>query len=471
MDGLECSEVNISKLEFSRRIDAEYYRKSLLEFENRIILSNHTSLCEVAGFLIGPFGSAYDTSNYTTLSNYRYVRGQDVKPFILKDDEPRFIERCDFERLSKYSLKEQDIMVSVVGTLGNACLVRSKDLPAIFSCKSTVIRTKKLNPYFLIAYLNSKYGSQLLLRKERGAIQKGLNLDDLKSLIVPVFSDILQSAVQKSICNAYNMLDNSKLAYSQAEQILLDELGMADFKPSIEKVEIKNFSDSFGLSGRLDAEFYQPFYDKYENTIKKSGYELAEDICSDINYGTVPTSPYTEDGSGVPYIKGMNIKNALVDDSNLDRIVNTINLPSKYYTKRGDIIISQMGTVADCGVVTEEQENWVFASFTIRLRLKKNVEYNPYFIGLYIQLLAKPYYFYRYIAQASVRQNTDLPTVRKMIIPKLSIEKQNLIATKIQESFSLQKKSKELLERATQAVEMAIEKDEQIALDWLASQE
>ena len=50
--------------------------------------------------------------------------------------------------MSKYALKVDDILVSVVGTLGNACIVRKKDISAIFSCKSKVIRTNAVNPYF-----------------------------------------------------------------------------------------------------------------------------------------------------------------------------------------------------------------------------------------------------------------------------------------------------------------------------------
>ena len=60
--------------------------------------------------------------------------------------------------------------------------------------------------------------------------------------------------------------------------------------------------------------------------------------------------------------------------------------------------------------------------------------------------------------------------MRKLFILKLSIEKQNLISSKIQESFSLREKSKRLIEMAKQAVEMAIETDERIALDWIESQ-
>ena len=67
-----------------------------------------------------------------------------------------------------------------------------------------------------------------------------------------------------------------------------------------------------------------------------------KDICSLINYGTVPTSPYTDDGTGTPYIKGMNLKNLTIETTELDRITNTQDLSPKYYTQKGDIVISQM---------------------------------------------------------------------------------------------------------------------------------
>lgn len=171
-----------------------------------------------------------------------------------------------------------------------------------------------------------------------------------------------------------------------------------------------------------------------------------------------------EDGSGIPYIKGMNVKNVEVQEDNLDRIVNTDELPEKFYTKKGDIIISQMATVADCGVVEDAQENWLFASFTIRLRLKDFKAYNPYFIGIYIQKLAKKYSFNRYIAQANVRQNTDLPTVKNMFIPIVNIKIQNEIADKIKESKEKKRKSIMFLKRAVDFVEMAIEYGEETAL-------
>ncbi|MCM1063187.1 MAG: restriction endonuclease subunit S [Eubacterium sp.] len=464
MDGLEVQEVLYSELEFSGRIDAEYYQKAYLVYEEAIHKCKNDRLFHLADFLIGPFGSAYDTSHYTDVPDFRYVRGQDVKPFVLKNTEARYVTEEDFNRLSRYALKAEDILISVVGTLGNACIVREKDIPAIFSCKSTVVRTKAVNPYFLIAYLNSKYGKNLLLRKERGVIQKGLNLDDLKMLDIPLFSNEFQNVCERLISEAWKLMDLSIDVYHEAEQLLINILGLENFNPQIEGYTIKSFKNSFGDTGRLDAEFYQSYYDEFEKKVKEKGFVIANEICSLINYGTVPTSPYTEDGLGIPYIKGMNLKNVEVQESNLDRITNTDGLSEKFYTKAGDIIISQMGTVADCGVVEETQEDWLFASFTIRLRLKNFKKFNPYFIGLYIQKLAKQYYFHRYIAQASVRQNTDLPTVNNLFIPTVDINIQNQIADKIKESKRKERASVILLKKAIDFVEVAIEQGESVAL-------
>ena len=60
MDGLECSEIKKSELEFSGRTDAEYYQKKFLQYQNIIEAHNILPLSKVADFLIGPFGSAYD---------------------------------------------------------------------------------------------------------------------------------------------------------------------------------------------------------------------------------------------------------------------------------------------------------------------------------------------------------------------------------------------------------------------------
>ena len=57
----------------------------------------------------------------------------------------------------------------------------------------------------------------------------------------------------------------------------------------------------------------------------------------------------------------------------------------------------------------------------------------------------------------------------KIAVPKIEAEKQTEIEQKVHESFNLRKRAKDLLEYAKRAVEIAIEQDEQAAIDWLES--
>lgn len=321
---------------------------------------------------------------------------------------------------------------------------------------------------YIAVYLKTKYGFNQIDKFKRGAVQMGYLLEDMSQIIVPIFSSDFQNKIKGLILEMYRLVSESKEMYENAKEKLIEILGLSDFKAEDKMYNIKSFSDSFGKTGRLDAEYYQPYYDEFEDVVKKNGFVLASDICEMINYGTVPTSLYTEDGTGIPYIKGMNVKNTEVDNEDLDRIINTESLPNKFFTKQGDIIISQMGTVADCGVVDETQEGWLFASFTIRLRLKKNAGFNPHFVGLYIQELAKKYYFYKNIAQASVRQNTDLPTVNNLYIPKICTDTQNEIANMLIKCKYLKQESKDKLNNSIRAVEIAVESGEKAALNFLA---
>jgi hypothetical protein len=63
-------------------------------------------------------------------------------------------------------------------------------------------------------------------------------------------------------------LGESKTKYVEAETLLLETLGLLDFSPSTEKINIKSFKDSFAATGRLDAEHYQPKYEQIEEKIK-----------------------------------------------------------------------------------------------------------------------------------------------------------------------------------------------------------
>jgi len=149
------SEVSTCEITNYRRIDGEFFHPNYIKAESTILQNEITKpLGQLGRFIIGPFGSAFHVSNYDNTSRYRYVRGKDVKPFTLLNDDNVYIPEKNYRRLVKYALQKDDLLISVVGTLGNVAIV-PEGVQGIFSCKSTVFRNAKIDPCFLLAYFNS----------------------------------------------------------------------------------------------------------------------------------------------------------------------------------------------------------------------------------------------------------------------------------------------------------------------------
>jgi restriction endonuclease S subunit len=435
-------------------LDAEYYKKEYLLNDKITAKYKAEKLKDLISKIdVGFVGTMV---KYYTDKGIPLLQTKNINNFFVNDNERIQITKDFHNLLKKSQVNYEDILIARSGSFGKASIYLKKEI--INSSDIIIIRANelKINPYYLVAYLNSKSGVRQMLRFASGGLQGHVNLTILEELEVSILSHSFQQKIEDIVKSAHVKREQSQTLYRQSEELLLETIGLKDFQPSQAGTNIKTFKESFLATGRLDAEYYQPKYEEIEHCIKKLPFDIVENICSHINYGTVPTSPYSESSEGCPYIKGMNLKNLKITGK-LDRITNTEDLHDKFYTKEGDIVISQMGTVGDVGVISKEEENFLFASFTIRIRIKDKDKYNPYYVGLYIQNIAKEWYLLRNIAQASVRQNTDLPTIKNMYIPLIDVEIQCQIAELITQSFSLRRESERLLEDAKEMVEREIE--------------
>lgn len=375
-------------------------------------------------------------------------------------DDNVYIPKQDFDRLSRYSLRDKDILVSVVGTLGNAAIVTQKDLPAIFSCKSTVLRVFDINPEYLVVYLNSLYGKKLLLRRERGAIQKGLNLEDLKELDVFIPSVTFQNQIEKIFIVSLKSEQKSKRNYDQAKEILLKEIGFHEWVPNTTSIASQKSSTVFNAK-RFDAEFYQSKYKSIEQKIhsyRKGSCNIAEKfhLIKDNNLKNIKSSNYIEIGD-------INIENGDYIFSNL--LVKELPANAKITPHIGDILVSKVrpnrGAVA---IINDKINNLIVSGAFSVLREKSNFKKESLFVllrtDIYKDLLLK----WNVGTSYPVIKDED---IMNLPIPLIDNKIQEEISSLIQNSFQLRKESDNLLELAKKAVEVAIEQGEEEAMKLL----
>jgi len=443
-----------SKLESAQRIDAEYYQPEYLQITKNLNVLKAIPIREVVSNPKRKFRPEESESfRYIEISEVDLNTGEYSSSHILSENAP---DRA------QWIIKQNDVIVSTVRPIRNAVsLINEGKQNLVCSSGFAVLEPKRVEPEYLFVYLKSRPLVKLLDRLTTATMYPAVTTSDILDTKIYLGTNNFRKEIRDKVINALKQLEQSKILYSQAENSLMEELGLKDFKPKDVLTYVVNLSN-IGLANRIDAEYFQPKYEKFNQCLAKFKLETLENLCSMINYGTVPTSPYIEDfKNGTPYVKGENLSSCFIDHGKIDYLENisTKILPNKFYLKEGDIVISQMGTVGNVGVATKEEEGWLFASFTIRARLKQNTKpfIDPLFVALYIQNISRPYYLLRCIAQASVRQNTDLPTIKKLPIPVLPKMIQQKIADLVRKSHETRKKAKELLEEAKQKVEKMID--------------
>lgn len=472
---MQVSTVNYRSLNHEFRIDAEYYREEILNRLDILDRHNKDDLDNLADFVIGPFGSTVKVDQYIDKSDYRYVRNKDINDFLIKDIEPALIPKDVYDSLPQYHIKENDLLITVVGTLGKVAIARAKDTNSIFSCKSTIIRTKKINPFYLLVYLNTETGKLFSLRGKRGAIQEGLNLSDLKEIRVYIPSNDFQKYIEKIIKASFIDTEKSIEIFKEAENILLSELGLTNWQPKHQLAFIKDYSDT-QQAQRIDAEYYQPKYDEIFKAIKSysGGWDTLDNLVRTKKCIEVGSGQYLDEG--IPFVRVSNISPfEITEEKYISVSLYKKRTPQEddiafeksknHQPQQGEILFSKDGTPGIAHYLKDEPPKMIPSGGILRLK-SKNDKVNNEYLTLVLNSILTQEQVNRDVG-GSIILHWRPDQVKETVIPILSKAKQLEIQQKVTETFNLRKQSKHLLESAKKAVEMAIEQDEQVAIKWL----
>lgn len=464
MDGLECKEVCKSELERTLRIDSEFYSKNYVEIYNMLSSLAHKPL---TAYVDVSDGNHTGISEQFSDEGIPYYRGQDAGAFFIENSNPICIDEITFNRpvMKRSHLKQGDVLLSIVGTIGALSLVYSnKD--ATCSCKLAILRPKKSDTEAVIAaFLKGKYGQAQIKRYTRGAVQMGLILEDTDQIIVPHFTDTLGKAIKQQIDLAYRIKEHSIQTYSEAQELLETHLGISKAEKCDLITSTETLLQSFKATGRLDAEYYQPQYRKlemalinYDPNIKPLGV-IAKYIF---------TGEYAEeylDKDALPnlrnYIRGTDISNGYIESDNSIFIDPT---GFSKFVSSGDILTGRVGTIGKFGVVDETLSGALCSDNILCFHLPE--AYMPNVYALYFNNPIIKSLITR-LARGSVQQRLNQETLREVLVPYINDSVQTLIDQKVASSFNLREKSEHILAIVIRTVEMAIEQGEDAALAWL----
>lgn len=465
MGRLEVSEILLSDLENEITIGAEYYSPTFLKPFEKLISSklNIKKLCDCCSLITdGDHGSA----DYVEDSGVTFVLSEAVKNGWIDADCCRQISEQHAKTLKRSILKKHDVLITKTGIyFGRSAVVTDEFVGANTIAHVGLLRLKnEINPYYLSTFFNSNFGYSQLRRRGIKATRPEIKLVEFQDISVGLPSVNFQADIEKIVLKSQHKFQKSKSTYSQAEILLCNALGMADFSPSTKNTTKKSFKDFFLASGRLDAEYYQPKYDELIANIKHLPHKTLSAFIE--NYSTgypYKSEDYLED-SGLPLIRINNIKKGFLDISNTAYLpIEQISISQNDIAVEGDILLSMSGTIGNTCVIPKG----ITALINQRIMRFTPKSYNP--LVLMLNSIVGELQLER-IGTGGVQTNISSNDISQIIVPILPDETQNQIANLIQQSFALKAESERLLETAKRAVEIAIETDEQTAMAYINAQ-
>jgi restriction endonuclease S subunit len=333
-----------------------------------------------------------------------------------------------------------------------------------FTCSSNqaiakVSLKENVNPYYVSTFLNTKFGQNQINRLKTITGQPNINMSLIKCLIVPTLSPYITEKVESIIKKSEQYIASAVLQYSEAEDVLLNEFGLKNWKPKELLATEKTFAD-FLASGRFDAEYYQPKYDELFKQLNKYKTKSLGQIIR-ITKSIEPGSDAYQE-SGIPFIRVANLSKYGLSES--DIYLDRTEYCDVIKPKKDTILLSKDGSVGIAYKVQQDLDA-ITSGAILHLIITDN-DFLPDYITLVLNSIIVKMQAER-DAGGSIIQHWKPSEIEQVVIPKLGKDIQQQIGVKIEESFALRTESKRLLELAKTAVEVAIEQGENKAIELL----
>ena len=289
------------------------------------------------GYIRGPFGSALKRPELKSEGIPVYEQ----EHAIYNSRKFRyFIDNEKFKSLSRFAVRENDLIISCSGTFGKVSIISRSDPKGIISQALLILRTNtnKINPQYLKYFFTTKQGYEAIASRSLGSVQ--VNIANRK-IIEKIEIPLPTLHEQENIVKILSSLDN-KIELNQRMNKTLEAIGQAIFKHWFVDFE---FPDEEGKPYK-SAGGEMVFNEELRKEIPK-GWEVGRvaDLVS-IKTGFAFKSSSFDDSGIYGLVTIKNVMDGFFVAKCTDRIsIVPSEMPEYCLLKSGDIIMSLTGNV------------------------------------------------------------------------------------------------------------------------------
>lgn len=284
-------------------------------------------LGDVASSQTGPFGSQLHEEDYVT-EGTPIVTVEHLGPIGFTHQNLPFVSDEDTKRLSKYTLKEGDIVFSRVGSIDRSVYVKPEEEGWLFSGRCIRVRCNNTaNPRYLSFYFRLPSFKKMMLDLSVGATMPSLNTEIMDNVLLYLPSKERQDAVAQILNDIDTKIENNNAICADLEGMakLLYNYWFVQFDfPDENRMPYKSSGGKMVWNEELKREIPEGWEVK-----------LLPDVCN-VRYG-FPLSTELYSDEGTPVIRIRDILDTSISAHTSEKVSD------EYLTKLGDLLIGMDG--------------------------------------------------------------------------------------------------------------------------------
>lgn len=179
------------KIELNNAINDNLLQQANVLFDNAIQQSTSISYAELGSMADVKGGKRLPKGiNLTTVPNsHPYIRVRDLNNtvFASLSTEYEYVDDETQKSISRYTVSKNDVLISIVGTIGLTAIVDSTlDKANLTENCVKITNIKHVTPEYLLLFLRSSQGTEAMLKGTVGAVQLKLPIKNIQSISVPL---------------------------------------------------------------------------------------------------------------------------------------------------------------------------------------------------------------------------------------------------------------------------------------------
>ena len=369
----------------------------------------------------GNYSSLYPTQNEFIEKGIPFIRANNISKNTIIDEDMRFISEDKHAILKKGQLKQNDLLFTNRGIIGQVGIVPDKYIGANINAQIVRINSgnKFTNKYLMYCFLKQELKNQMT-KLETGSTLKQLPIRQLKKLNIPIPPLEQQEKIVKVLDLTSNLIEKQK--------------------------ELLEKYDLF-----LKSKFIEMFGDPISNPM---GWE--NDVLSNVcpNKGDFVDGPFGSDlkvsdrtDEGIRIIQINNVGENEFRDKNKAFIRQEKYLTLKRHeVLQNDIIIAKMGEpIARSCFLPKHIDKAIIVADCMRMRITNN-DYNRVFICFYLNFYTTKVLIDN-LSHGSTRTRINLSILKTLEIIKPKVELQNKFALIVEKIETIKEKENQKLKQ------------------------